>query len=576
MVFAAGYSHAAPNRFSPDWGENSSRFWELTAAARTGNLDEALESILSAKDNRVSNLDDARLLFSASLLKDVVRAGGSVWVRDSRLLVSWPDWEGPAGRQNAQAAMAAARELRPLTSLEIARVQPLFVTDLTGDQLGQVIAEGVIELVSASLTHPSGIRYAEAFSAALRYWTMPYRGRTGRMRRFVLTITHPILGPHPVVAGILELGDEAPFCTWRDDLLGLSNSSLLRWASDSPADNARAAANRLRSIRETLRPTSKGWSLASLPYQKVLKSRMEIELQAHGRSLVNSEDTELLKDRKRLIYGLRLARGEFALTQFADGKREFDLRDSDLTAGVRALHDLLLPRLHMEATICGAVPPFAEAYGGKLLTSFLTHPDVIAAPLATESQLVAWSFDLDRLSDLLPQHGMLCLTTKGLYAGHAAIYNRATAPGRNGPIRIEHVANTEGTTTTFLSKLTMQLARRVLDAAGQTRVSMVYGSGGSKRHRSIESALVLCGLTPRIAMAGIRRPVYALRFVSNPTEVCWAGAEPDWLVAPGQNIAEFCNRATTLWRSRWLNKAVQHVREYAIVPCLIRHLKQGV
>jgi hypothetical protein len=88
MVFAAGDIHAAPNMFSPDWGENGSRFWELTAAVRTGNLDQTLESILLAKDARVSNLDDARLLFSASLLRDVVRAGGRVWVR-ADVLQGW-------------------------------------------------------------------------------------------------------------------------------------------------------------------------------------------------------------------------------------------------------------------------------------------------------------------------------------------------------------------------------------------------------------------------------------------------------------------------------------------------------
>jgi len=88
MVFAAGDIHAAPNMFSPDWGENGSRFWGLTAAVRTGNLDQTLESILLAKDARVSNLDDARLLFSASLLRDVVRAGGRVWVR-ADVLQGW-------------------------------------------------------------------------------------------------------------------------------------------------------------------------------------------------------------------------------------------------------------------------------------------------------------------------------------------------------------------------------------------------------------------------------------------------------------------------------------------------------
>jgi hypothetical protein len=396
------------------------------------------------------------------------------------------------------------------------------------------------------------------------------------MRRFVLTASHQVLGKLPVVAGILELGDEAPFCTWRDNLLGLSSASLITWLESDPRKNARLAAAKLRSVRKCLRPTSQGWHLASISYDEVLASQSAIEKASHGRSLVEkSEDRELLRDRKRLIYGLRLARGERALTEIAQGKRTLDVGDSDLAAGVRALHDLVLPRTHMDATVLGALPPFAEAYGGKLLISFLSHPDVISAPLETEGELVSWSFDLKRLSRILPAYGMLCLTTKGLYAGHAAIYNRATTPGRDTPVRMEHLANTDGTTTTLLSGLTMQLARRVLDAAGGSRVSMVYGSGGAKRHRTIEAAISICGLPARIALAGIRRPVYGLRFASNPVEVCWTGAHPEWRIEPHKKSDDFHQSATELWRGRWLHKATGRIREYAIVPSLVRHLKDA-
>jgi len=64
------------------------------------------------------------------------------------------------------------------------------------------------------------------------------------------------------------------------------------------------------------------------------------------------------------------------------------------------------------------------------------------------------------------------------------MYNRASAPGGNSPVRMEHLANTEGTTTTLLSTRTMQLARKVLDSAGGKRVSMVYGIFDTRAPRS--------------------------------------------------------------------------------------------
>jgi hypothetical protein len=273
LTIAKARVPATPSLFAPDWGQRSNRIWEFITAAKKDELAIALDEILDSPASATASFDDLRLQFSASLLRDVLRAGGRVWVRDSRLLVSWPDWEGDHGRRNARAAMAAAREIRPLKTAELTRVQPMFAPDLDGDQLARVLAEGNFELLPASALHPSGITYGEAFSAALRYWTMPYRGRTGRMRRFVLTASHEVLGSHPIVAGILELGDEAPFCTWRDDLLGLSNSSLLEWIALNPKKNARLAARRLRSIRKCLNPTSRGRDLASLPYTEILAVR---------------------------------------------------------------------------------------------------------------------------------------------------------------------------------------------------------------------------------------------------------------------------------------------------------------
>ena len=92
---------------------------------KAGALETELNQILSAEGSPSADFDDARLQFCASVLKDVLRAGGRL-VRDSRLLVSWPDWEGPDGRRNAQIAVAAAREMRPLKDDELSRVQPMF------------------------------------------------------------------------------------------------------------------------------------------------------------------------------------------------------------------------------------------------------------------------------------------------------------------------------------------------------------------------------------------------------------------------------------------------------------------
>jgi len=560
-----------PIYFEPSWDGSKRLIWELVAAAQSGELSPTLDAIARGQ-HRSSG--DLKVRFAVSLLRDILRAGGVAWVRDSKLLVQWPSWDGAQGKDFAQRALMAARDMRPLTPTELSRVAPLFAPDLDGEQMAEVLREAKFDLESASGSHPTGIPYNEAFGAALRNWTMPYRGRTGRMRRFVLLATHRHLGPHPVIAAILELGDEAPFCTWRDDLLGLSNAAFSRWLNtESIKQTAEAIADHLGRIRACLLPTREGWDISAVSADSLVSDKNRLEEASHGRSLVEENEREALKDRKRLAHGLRLARGELALRKIAHGAA-LDPSDSDLGAGVRVIHDLVIPRVHLEATVCGALPPFSDTLGGKLITAFFSHPEVIRSVSQAESELLGWSFDLERLLPQIPSHGLLCLTTKGLYSGHAAIYNRAEAPGINGPIRLKHLANTAGITTSLVSTETTVLAKKLLSdpSIDSRKISTVYGSGGAKRHRAIEAATRAVGLPSRLALAGIRRPVYGLSFVRNAAEVIWLGNSPDWLVPISMSARDFSDLAVEQWRARWLDRAISRAQEYALMPSLVRGL----
>jgi hypothetical protein len=152
---------------------------------------------------------------------------------------------------------------------------------------------------------------------------------------------------------------------------------------------------------------------------------------------------------------------------------------------------------------------------------------------------------------------MLAMTTKGLYPGHSALYNRASVPGVEGAaVALRKLGETRGESTMLVKERTARLAQRVVEGARETgRVALVYGTGGSKRMRFLESAAVECGLPQRIVHAGIKRPVYGMRFVRNMADVIWRGAKPDWLVDASVSPEEYSRQATELWRSRWGERA---------------------
>jgi len=236
----------------------------------------------------------------------------------------------------------------------------------------------------------------------------------------------------------------------------------------------------------------------------------------------------------------------------------------------------VIPRVHLEVGICGAVPPFAQALGGKLMIEFFAHPDILRSSSQSESSLLRWSFDMNELEAELPRTGLLCISTKGLYANHAPLYERAEMPGKSRPVKLRHLANTGGQTTSLVSERTARFAGSVIEGRdGSNTVSKLYGTGGAKRHRLIEAAVSRSGLPGMIAHAGIHRPVYGASFVANAPDVAWFNVPPDWLVDPNVTPVEYDARAAALWRKRWLARAESRAYDYALTPSLAHILMLG-
>ena len=568
--------------FRPNWGRQQDQLWDLYAAVEANEAYETVKVILARLlPSHQSDPDIARQVFSLSLLRDILECAGSIWVRDGRIFLAWPNWKGPHGRRAAQEAMKKSRDLRPLRKDEIDRVAPFFLEGVDGEKLSTIITEGHFSLVRASEMHPSGTPYSEAFSAALRYWSMPYRGRTGRSKRFVLLCTHPLIGVNPVVAGIIELGDEAPFCNWRDELLGLTADGFLSWVAtmDNKDLVITRASETLTNYRRALLATSCGIDFSKMTAREIVCKESEFEARAAGRSLASTNDTNaLLKDQKRITYALRFARGEYGLEQLRKGALPHDVKKL-ISQGVRALHDVILPRIHMEVTICGAIPPFSDALVGKLLVNYFVHPYLLSAPSESEGTLLSWSFNKEKLEKLLPKHGLMAATTKGLYAGHSAIYNRATVPGKDGrPIKLQWLANTGGHTSTLISTATSDIAKTVsrLMADSKAEISQVYGSGGAKRHRLLSQTATAVELSGNIVNAAIYRPVYGTKLISNIFETIWLKHDPNWLVDIYMKPNEFDLVAVRNWRDRWLSRAAERIQDYLLCPSLVEFLLEDL
>ena len=374
---------------------------------------------------------------------------------------------------------------------------------------------------------------SEIFRTGITTWSMPYRGREGRSSRFILRVAH---NETSVPCGIMEVGDDAPFSPLRDKELGFfapARDSIL---------NAEIA-TRLNSLRLCMLKEN-------MPIDPTLKIKDLHKLWISKN--LSKFDSENSKIRKRMNYLSRIMKAELALS-------DADLwNENDVNAGIRAIKDVTLNRVHTEIVICGALPPFGNLLIGKMVAMMINHPKIRSSLDRDIGILLQDTFDFQKLEAWLPRYGPLLITTKGLYPRHSAQYNRVRIVKHDGYIPLRKLGSTIGQTMSNISDRTMKLAVEINVRLGDKGVSSEYGSGGSKRQRIIQKASTVVGINPAVMYADITRPVYGLSLVSNSQEVVLAGKKPQWRDLAGmiQDPHEYEDQTTLLWRKQWLNTSL--------------------
>jgi len=464
--------------------------------------------------------------FLLSLIHDQIAWGASLTFRSTQLRIVVPQLSRPnaSGDRTNRSRLSELRE-KPVS------YRP---TIGSSDAL-RLLNEGSLSLERVDSN--SDI-YGKVFAEGITTWSMPYRGREGRSGRFVVVVENRG-SRYPL--GLIEIGDDAPLSPVRDRELG--------FVVPERTDLRVNLAQRLSSFRQHLWTDGLNWN-PHAPVDELVPHLDAIRQEGSGRQGSRAE----IGVRKRYSYLYRLAAGEAALL----GR----YRAESAQEGVRALRDILLTRVHGEITVCGALPPFGSPLGGKLVASLIAHPLIRSVLDRPPGEILRQSFDTEAMINLLPTGGPILLTTKGLYAGHSAQYNRVKAPRADGGFEpLRKVGVTSGETTSHISNRTMQFALALNGPEGRLGISREYGSGGGKRHRLLQKAAASVGISPGMTFARVHRPVYALRIAANIQDVIANGATPDLLFsdADAQEIDPYLIRAHQYWRDNFASIAYRRV-----------------
>ena len=212
----------------------------------------------------------------------------------------------------------------------------------------------------------------------------------------------------------------------------------------------------------------------------------------------------------------------------------------------------------MDIIVCGAIPPYNELLGGKLISMLACSPVVIKDYTERYCNQVSEIASRMKGKAVIRDSRLVYLGTTSLYSIGSSQYNRIKAPLSSGvTLEYRKMGVTEGFGTVFFSKETTTLFSKLLQLQdGGKRINHVFGEGTSPRFRMISRGLSTIGIR---ADAFLRhyspRIVYSINLAKNTNEFLM-GVDDDVdygfdLNSP-EDVSQKTQEIIEFWYSRWL------------------------
>jgi hypothetical protein len=237
-----------------------------------------------------------------------------------------------------------------------------------------------------------------------------------------------------------------------------------------------------------------------------------------------------------------------------------------------------------ELTICGAVPPYNEILGGKLIAMLVASPEVgneYKRRYSNQPSIIASSM---AGKPVFRSPELVFINTTSLYGQRPNQYDRVRIPcnlitaGSKNVIRYKYLGQTKGIGTFHFSEQTVkELSILVSQGKQGQRVHSIFGEGVNPRLRKIRDGLDALGLlSDEILTHGTPRIVYGVNLVDNVTDYILGISKKPKYFLPRRNAKEASDRITLWWLKRWVSNRIvrgdvlQRIAEHTLVHP-IRH-----
>jgi hypothetical protein len=457
----------------------------------------------------------------------------------------------------------------------------------------------ILQLISVDQRDAgTGLKLQDVWRYARLQWSIPYQQTPGRNLHYLI---RDAAGPGQPVIGIAALGNAILGLSQRDDALGWSSAALERRLRSATSGECRKLARHLvdfmRAERERVYSADLG--IRRLRPETAVARLNEIERMADSARRADlrqagddrTAEYNIIRDAHDLVEHGRADDVRWtavAKTQLYRRKRAANLADTIRTlavfddAGIYDHPERLLDLIHtedgrravdttlrrikqqavaenvMEIITCGAVAPYNQILGGKLVAMLIASPQVVRDVKDRYDGKVSLIASGMAGRAIRRRPTLTLLTTSSLYAVGSAQYNRVRIPadlvGGTGEVRYERVGTTDSFGTVQFASDTLESLVAVARLANskQRIVNHLFGEGMSPKLRSIRMALDGLGLQPdEYLRHHSPRLLYAVPLATNTLDVLLGLTRRPKYVLPSKGGVATTDEIAKHWYDRW-------------------------
>lgn len=219
----------------------------------------------------------------------------------------------------------------------------------------------------------------------------------------------------------------------------------------------------------------------------------------------------------------------------------------------------------MDIIVCGAIPPYNQLLGGKLVSILACSPRVISDYTHHYESQISEIASRMKGEQVIRDSRLVYLGTTSLYAVGSSQYNRIKVPLDNDRLlEYRKMGVTEGYGTVFFSKETTALFSQILELQdGGKRINHVFGEGTSPRFRMISRGLSSIGIRADAFLKHYSpRIVYSIDLAKNTKDYLMGytnTVDYGFNLDCEEEVAQETQALIDYWYDRWLTKRLATV-----------------